>query len=33
MAAASVTGEKLLMFVIDKFETPRYFKNIKQLPC
>ena len=32
MAAASTTGEKLEMFVIGKFEKPRCFKNVKQLP-
>ena len=33
MAAASVTGEKLEMFVIGKPKMPRCFKNVKQLPC
>ena len=33
IAAASATGEKLEMFVIDKSKKPRCFKNVKQLPC
>ena len=33
MAAASTTAEKLPMFVVGRSTTPRYFKNIKQLPC
>ena len=33
IAAVSATEEKLLMFVIGKFTTPRCFKKNKQLPC
>ena len=33
MAAASATREKLPMFVIGKSKKPRYFQNIKHLPC
>ena len=33
MAAASATGEKLLMFVIWKSKNPHCFKNVKHLPC
>ena len=33
MAAASATGEKLEMFVIDKSKKPRCFKNVKRIPC
>ena len=33
MEAASATGEKLEMFVIDKSKKPRCFKDGKQLPC
>ena len=33
MAAASATGEKLLMFVIWKSKNPRCFKNVKHQPC
>ena len=33
MAAASATGEKLPTFVIWKSKNPRYFKNVKHLPC
>ena len=33
MAAASVTGENLPMFVIWKSKNPRCFKNVKHLPC
>ena len=32
-AAASATGEKLPMFVIDKSTTPQCFKNIKHFSC
>ena len=33
MAAASAAGEKLPIFVIGKSAKPRYFKNVKSLPC
>lgn len=33
LAAASMKGEKLPMFVIGKSQKPRCFKNLKQLPC
>ena len=33
MAAASVTGEKLPIFVIWKSKNPCCFKNVKHLPC
>ena len=33
MVAASVTGEKLPMFVIWKSKSPRCFKNFKHLHC
>ena len=33
IAAASGTGKKLPMFVIDNSTAPQYFRNIKQLPC
>ena len=33
LAAASMTGEKIPMFVIGKSKKPRRFKGIKQLPC
>ena len=33
MAAGNAVGEKLPMFVIGKFKTPRCFKHIKNLPC
>ena len=33
MAAGNAIGEKLLMFVIGKYKTPRCFKHIKSLPC
>ncbi|XP_037791253.1 tigger transposable element-derived protein 4-like [Penaeus monodon] len=32
MAAANAKGEKLLMFVIGKSKSPRWFKNINHLP-
>ena len=33
MAAASATGEMLLMFIIRKSKNTRCFKNVKYLPC
>ena len=33
MAAASVTGEKLLMLVLGKSKKPRCFNGVKNLPC
>ena len=33
VAAASAAGEKLPIFVIGKSVQPRYFKNVKNLPC
>ena len=33
LAAANAFGNKLPMFVIGKAKNPRYFKNIKKLPC
>ena len=33
LATANATGEKLSMFVIGKSAKPRYFKNVKNLPC
>ena len=33
MATDSATGEKLEMIVIGQSKKPRYFKNVKQLPC
>ena len=33
MAVGNAVGEKLPMFVIGKFKTPRCFKHIKNLPC
>lgn len=33
LAAASMKGEKLPMFVIGKSQKPRCFKNLKQFPC
>ena len=33
LAAASMNGEKLPMFVIGKSQKPRCLKNIKKLPC
>ena len=33
MAFVSAIGEKLEMFVISNSKKPRYFKNVKQLPC
>ena len=33
MAAANTMGDKLPMFVIGKTKNPRWFKNVKFLPC
>ena len=33
LAAANAIGNKLPMFVIGKAKNPKYFKNIKKLPC
>ena len=33
LASANAIGEKLPMFVIGKAKSPRYFKNVKHLPC
>ena len=33
MTAANAVGDKLPMFVIGKANNPRYFKNVKFLPC
>lgn len=31
--AASAIGENLQMYLVGKFKHPRFFKNIKHLPC
>ena len=33
LAATNANGEKLPMFIIGKSKSPRYLKNLKQLPC
>ena len=33
LAAANAVGDKLPMFVIGKSKSPRYFKNVRSLPC
>ena len=33
MSAASAMGEKLPLLVIGKSKNPRFFKNVKSLPC
>ena len=33
MAAANAMGDKLPMFVIGKAKNPRWFENVKFLPC
>ena len=33
MSAVSAIGEKLPLLVIGKSKNPRFFKNVKSLPC
>ncbi|XP_004209703.2 tigger transposable element-derived protein 4-like [Hydra vulgaris] len=33
LASANALGKKLSMFVIGKAKSPRFFKNVKHLPC
>ena len=33
MAASNALGDKMLMFVIGKSATPKFFKHVRNLPC